>query len=91
MKLWIDDVRVPPENWAWAMTSIDAIAALDQLDIDEVSFDHDLGGSDTTRVVVLWLCEHTDRWPKINHVHSANPVGVEWLRGMINRYGPGVS
>jgi hypothetical protein len=52
-----------------------------------VSFDHDLGGDDTTRPVMLWMCE-TGRWPERIKVHSANPVGQEWLTGMADRYCP---
>lgn len=44
---------------------------------------------DDLRPVVLWLCEH-DRWPPVVHVHTANPVGRDWLTGMARRYGPGV-
>jgi hypothetical protein len=34
---------------------------------------------------VLWFCEH-NIWPREVKVHSANPVGVEWLESMIERY-----
>lgn len=39
-----------------------------------------------------WSCgsEH-DAWPPIVRVHSANPVGIEWLTGMADRYGPGIT
>lgn len=57
---------------------------------DEISFDHDLGGDDTTRPVALWLAEH-DAWPPVVRVHTANPVGRDWLEGIITRYGPGVT
>lgn len=96
MKLWIDDERAAPEGWKWAKTSDEAIRflffdrAFDYM-IDEISFDHDLGGDDTTRKVVLWICENDIPWPDIVRVHTANPVGREWLEGMINRYGPGVT
>lgn len=30
-------------------------------------------------------------WPDECRVHSMNNVGREWLTGMIDRYGPGVS
>ncbi|WP_170219494.1 cyclic-phosphate processing receiver domain-containing protein [Nocardioides litoris] len=94
MRLWIDDLRPAPEGWRWAKTSREAIAILEAQPADAVSFDHDLGrdrdGDDTTRAVVLWMCEH-DRWPPTVHVHTANPVGREWLVGMARRYGPGVT
>lgn len=86
-RLWVDDLRTPPEGWEWAKTSHDAIAALSTAAVSELSLDHDLGGDDTTRPVVLWMCENKV-WPDEVRVHSANPVGVEWLSGMIGRYKP---
>jgi hypothetical protein len=50
---------------------------------ETISLDHDLGGEDTTRPVVLWMCENI--CPKDIRVHTANPVGRDWLEGMINR------
>lgn len=101
MKLWVDDLREPPsDTWTWAKTSTDAIDALiiscrphecapDGAScwnvITDMSLDHDLGGDDTTRPVVLWMCEN-NWWPDRVVVHSANPVGREWLEGMIARY-----
>lgn len=94
MKLWIDDVRTPPnEEWVWAVTSNEAIAILGYLQEEgmlwcpreSVSFDHDLGGDDTTRPVVIWMIENNFRFD-LYYVHSANPVGREWLEGMIERY-----
>lgn len=95
MRLWIDDLRPAPEGWKHVVSSSVAINTLEWsrllgIQLEAVSFDHDLGGDDTTRPVVLWMCEN-DWWPKECYVHSANPVGIEWLSGMINRYGPGVS
>lgn len=55
--------------------------------IEEISFDHDLGGKDTTRRVMLWMIEN-DVWPKEITVHTSNPPGREWLLGMANRYAP---
>lgn len=95
MKLWVDDLRLPPEGWKWAKSSQEALRFLffDRAFgyvIDEISLDHDLGGYDTTRPVVLWMAEN-DTWPAVVRVHTANPVGREWLVGMVNRYGPGVT
>ena len=92
MKLWVDDLRDPPNwndgTWSWARTSQEAIDCLKYLGpYEEMSLDHDLGGEDTTRAIVLWLCEH-GHWPDKVVVHSANPVGREWLEGMIERYKP---
>lgn len=94
MKLWVDDLRPAPEGWWHALTSDAAIQALQMNrpdyigdSFDEISLDHDLGGDDTTRPVVIWMIEN-DVWPEKINVHSANPVGVEWLEGMIARYRP---
>jgi len=92
MKLWVDDERPAPVGWEWAKDSHTAIMCLIAFSsIDEISFDHDLGGDDTSRKVVLWICENDHPWPGVVRVHTANPVGREWLVGMINRYGPGVT
>lgn len=91
MKIWVDDQRTPPEkDWVWFVDSEAVIYFLQFLKrsnmrVDVISLDHDLGGDDTTRPVVLWFCE-ADFWPVEVRVHSANPVGVEWLTGMIDRY-----
>lgn len=87
--LWIDDLRTPPEGWAWAKTSDEAIALIQENGerFDFISFDHDLGGDDTSRKVVLWLCENASKWPQQATVHSMNPIGKQWLVGMIQRYG----
>jgi hypothetical protein len=101
MKIWVDDIRTPPDNtWYWCKTSQDAIQELiiskmmsnGKLGgicsmgwITEMSLDHDLGGDDTTRPIVLWCCEN-DFWPVEVRIHTANPVGRDWLEGMIERY-----
>lgn len=99
MKLWVDDIRTPPDDsWEWVKTSAQAIKALSETktlcreksaiyNFEVVSLDHDLGGDDTTRPIVLWCCEN-EFWPLKVVVHSANPVGREWLEGMIERYKP---
>jgi hypothetical protein len=92
MRLWIDDVREAPSGWVWRTNSRTAILTLEWCKLlnerpKAVSFDHDLGLDDTTRPVVLWMCEN-EFWPVECYVHSANPVGIEWLRGMIQRYAP---
>lgn len=92
MKIWVDDIREPPDfwDWVWAKNSESALFWLigcrkARIPVEEVSLDHDLGGDDTSRRIVLWMCEN-DFWPVEVRVHSANPVGREWLEGMIERY-----
>lgn len=91
MKLWIDDVRAPPDSsWTWAKDSTDALALL-QANLDSmeaISFDHDLGGEDTSRAVAAFLEEHAfykGKLPIGTRIHSANPVGREWLEHALSR------
>lgn len=91
MKLWIDDLRdAPHADWYIAKTSRDAIDILEHNNyepIEEISFDHDLGGDDTARPVMLWMIEN-NVWPDCIFIHTANPVGSDWLYGMATRYAP---
>lgn len=98
MKIWVDDIRTPPKGWLWCKTSAQAINLLsdiiiqrayydksDLFEVDVISLDHDLGGDDTTRPIVLWMIEN-DFWPRDIRTHTSNPVGREWIEGMIERY-----
>lgn len=93
MKIWVDDIREPPDKgWLWFLSSNAALEFFkfckrNSITVHEVSLDHDLGGEDTTRFIVRWFCE-ADFWPVEVKVHSANPVGREWLEGMIDYYKP---
>lgn len=96
LKLWIDDIRTLPGGYTgwddWALTSTHAINLLrarkeQGVTYEEVSFDHDLGGDDTSRRVMTWMIEN-DCWPRHIHVHTANPVGRDWLVGTARRYAP---
>jgi hypothetical protein len=75
-RLWVDDLREPPDDtWIWSKTStntIDTLMLSAPGEITEISLDHDLGGEDTARPVVLWMCEN-NVWPARVHVHTANP------------------
>lgn len=88
-RLWVDDLRPAPSGWIHVISSADALLALAYNGPwNEMSLDHDLGGDDTARSVVLWLCENPEHWPDEVHVHSQNPVGALWLTQMIERYKP---
>lgn len=90
MKLWVDDVRIPPqgEGWTWVSTYEDAILLVDCLSdsITEMSLDHDLGGDYTGYDLVKHMAEF-DLWPTCSiRVHSMNPVGANNMRAIIKRY-----
>ena len=94
-KLWIDDVRKPPEGYMWIKTVRDAQAWIEMCDafgdecIDVIDIDHDAGvfasqGGDYIKLLD-WL-EGTGRSIPI-HIHSMNPVGIENMRRIIQRNG----
>lgn len=89
MRLWIDDLRTPPEGWEWVKTSQEAIDFLagNTSRLEVVSFDHDLGGDDTSRRVVNWMIEN-EVWADTVIVHSSNQPGVDWIMGTVVRYFP---
>lgn len=87
MNLWVDDLRPAPDGWTWAKTSSEALAILAEHTPKAISLDHDLGGDDTTRPIVRWMAEH-NRWPQTIAIHTRNPVGREYLHGMVWRYAP---
>lgn len=92
-KLWVDDLRpAPDDSWVVATNSLLAINILIShkvlnIPLEVMSLDHDLGGGDTSRRIVLWCCE-TGFWPDEVRVHSQNPVGRDWLVSMVDRYKP---
>lgn len=89
MKLWIDDVRSPPDDtWVWAKTSIEANNKLCEDDPVLISFDHDLGEDDTSMNVIKYI----ERWAAAGiiekfewQVHSMNPVGRENIKRAMER------
>jgi hypothetical protein len=95
IRLWLDDLRTPPDDsWTWVKTVADATALMEAGEVAEASLDHDLGedvdGRELPegRTLIYWMAEH-ECWPtKAITVHSANPVGVDYMLGMIERYGP---
>lgn len=86
MRLWIDDIRPAPPGWVWAKTSGQALLHLSESAIEEISFDHDLGGDDTTMPVARMIEDGAHRgtisrlkWS----IHSANPVGRANLKASL--------
>jgi len=90
MKLWLDDVRKPPDNsWHWVRTAEEAISWLADGIVSEASLDHDLGYSASRMSgydVVCYLERVPDNLPwNGTKVHSMNPVGAEKMRVVLNK------
>jgi len=78
MKLWVDDMREPPDtSWIVARSAAAAIDVLRTGWVTELSLDHDLGDGRDGYEVAAWLEMHPALLPWRMDCHSANPVGRE--------------
>lgn len=83
MKIWLDDLRLPPDGWTWIKDPIMCMKVLDEARsfIEVISLDHDLGVYRTGYDVICKIEQlvYTDESyiPPEIRIHSANPVGVE--------------
>jgi len=89
MRLYIDDIRTPKNEYDKILrNSKETIEFLNNNKCPEfISFDHDLGGEDTSMIIVKWIInKDLDMYEKEKkhyipesfefNVHSANPVGT---------------
>jgi len=99
MTLYIDDIREPKNTFDYiARSSEEAIELIDKNGCPNfISFDHDLGGEDTSMIIIKWLVnKDLDMYEKNKelfipidftfNVHSANPVGASNIEGFLNSY-----
>lgn len=91
MKLFIDDERFPPDDgadWHIVRSSKEAIDYVSENGFpDFISFDHDLGGQDTSMVFLHAVSDSIlefDSMPFAYYVHSQNPIGVANIHGLLN-------
>lgn len=99
MKLWIDDIREAPKGYLWCKSTRDALRKIVleyPNEIDFIDLDHDAGdyakdGGDY--IEVLKELERLSRRHKMDfsqvkfRLHSANPVGVQNMRAIIEANG----
>ena len=85
--VYLDDERDAPEGWHRCRHVWEVIALIKANEVCRLSLDHDLGdGEKTGYHLVLWMVENC-RWPHEKPlVHSANPVGAEVMRHMIDKW-----
>lgn len=96
MKLWVDDIRPCPDRfeyfWATTVNQAKQIILdeeqvdnpLELLDLDYDAEDYEFGGGNYIEVL-RWLEETGRNYPI--RIHSANPVGREDMRRIIERNG----
>jgi hypothetical protein len=87
--LYIDDIRTPQlKCWNIVRSSKEAIDWIDNNGMpDLISFDHDLGGDDTSMVFLKQLVEkYPDSCKFKYYVHSANPIGKLNIQSFIDSW-----
>ena len=91
LKLWVDDLREPPEGFLWFKTTKSVLDFLEWNGSKAVSLfdlDHDAGdfvseGGDYVRI--LDFLDFSGAKDVIVHIHSANPVGANNMRRIITK------
>lgn len=77
MKVYLDDIRIPPNDWEWVKWPKEAIKLLKTGKVTEISLDHDLGNDKkgTGYDVILWMEEavfNTSFIPPKIIIHTSN-------------------
>lgn len=88
VKVYLDDVRIPPPEWILTTSVQQTIDLLKTNTVDILSLDHDLGPVDENGYdVLLWIEKEVFlngfNPPEIL-VHSANPPAVIRMNSAIN-------
>lgn len=97
MKIWVDDIRTAPEDFIWCKSTNEALRLIvpNINDVEILHLDHDMGdtfGGDA--IIILEELERkshrSDEFAEavckiIFKLHSANPVGVENMRRIIQK------
>ena len=92
MKLFVDDIRLPPIGWEHIHSVNEAIGTiiLEYDKIEVISLDHDAGecGPPDYIKILDWIEEYygSNFKPAIK-LHSQNPVGVANMRRIIQHNG----
>lgn len=95
MKLWIDDIRMPPKGYIWCKTVAEAYTCImmyeHQMSDDTIyiDLDHDAGEYGPDYINLLEVLERNNFVDTgyFFHIHSTNPVGVQNMRAIIQKNG----
>lgn len=94
-RLFIDDERFPPNDgreWVIVRSSNEAVECIRTRGIpDFISYDHDLGGDDTSMRFITWMIDayldgKIDTFPVNYTVHSQNPVGARNIAQLLQGF-----
>ena len=99
MKIWVDDLRPSPDGYIWCKSTNEALRLIvDNINnIEVVHLDHDMGdtfGGDA--IIILDELERLSRRKAdfseavkniIFKIHTANPVGADNMRRIIQKNG----
>lgn len=93
-KMFLDDERFPSkEGFVIVRSSQEAIDFVVSEGVPEfISFDHDLGGEDTSMIFINWLITaHLNDlivFPSnfSYYVHSQNPIGKKNIEGLLESF-----
>jgi hypothetical protein len=88
MRIYVDDIREAPEGWLLADCAGIALHFLQNLDVEAISLDHDLGEDSLTGYDIAKKMVELSLWPKDIYCHSANPVGRINILALLQRYAP---
>ena len=88
MKIFLDDIRTPPDDsWTLIKSAEMTIKLLKLGVVEELSLDHDLGRKKTGHDVLLWMekavVKESFTPPSNIVIHSANPVGRKNMQATI--------
>lgn len=100
MRMFLDDIRVPIENYDIVVRSYDEAIEFVKLNgiPTFISFDHDLGcdeignilksGYDFAKCLVDMDIENIHKFPNnfTFDIHSANPIGKNNIKSILNNY-----
>ena len=91
-RMFIDDERFPASEDPMTLivrSSAEAIEVIKKLGVPYfVSYDHDLGGDDTSMIFINWMIDayldgELKHFPINYYVHSQNPVGARNIKYLL--------
>lgn len=93
-KLFLDDERHPiTDDWVVCRSSVAAQAQILAFGMPmEIAFDHDLGGDDTSVLLIKWIIDRyldgdLDVPVDLTYtIHSQNPTGAANIKGLLDGF-----